>query len=76
MAWAMVVTLLSANRHTAISANPRSMAFRLPMRLPMKPAGSAPITPPTAHAIMPMVTSSGRRPNRSVPCSENHVVKV
>ena len=52
------------------------MAFRLPMRLPMNPAGSAPITPPTAHAIMPMVTSSGRRPNRSVPCSENHVVNV
>ena len=29
---AMVVTLSSANRHTAISANPSSMAFRRPMR--------------------------------------------
>ena len=42
----------------------------------MKPAGRAPITPPIAHAMKPVVTSSGRTPKRSVPCSANHVVNV
>ena len=59
-----------------MSANPSSIVFRRPMRTPITPAGSAPITPPTAHAMKPMVTSSGRTPKRSVPCSANHVVKV
>ncbi len=46
------------------------------MRTPTTPAGRAPKTPPMAHAMKPMVTSSGRTPNRSVPCRENQVVNV
>ena len=37
-----------------MSANPSSIAFRRPMRTPMTPAGSAPMTPPMAQAMKPM----------------------
>ena len=61
---------------TAIIAKPSSIALRRPKRTPINPAGSAPITPPIAQAMKPIVTSSARTPKRSVPCSANHVVNV
>ena len=70
MAWPIDVTRSSAISDTTIIAKPSSIVLRRPMRVPMIPAGSAPITPPTAHAIMPVVASSGATPNRSMPCSE------
>ena len=71
-----LVTKWSATSATVITASPSSIALRRPMRTPTTPAGRAPKTPPMAHAMKPMVTSSGRTPNRSVPCRENQVVNV
>ena len=75
-AWATRVTRSSPTRQIAIIAKPRSIALRRPIRTPITPAGSAPMTPPAAQAMNPVVTSSGLTPKRSVPCSAYHVVNV
>ena len=72
----MLVTRSRAIKHAAMRKKPSIMALRRPNRTPTHPAGSAPMTPPMAQAMNPIVTSSGRTPKRSVPCSANHVVNV
>ena len=64
-----LVTRSTAMRQPAITKKPSRIALRRPNRSPTYPAGKAPITPPTAQAMKPIVTSSGRTPKRSVPCS-------